>query len=67
MLTKQNIMNYFIENFKDYLNPHTDIILNDKVPYYADIENNEIGVGKFYTLIGQTHKVYGLKTSVYKN
>lgn len=65
LLTKQNIMNYFIENFKNYLNPQTDIVVDDNVPFYADIENNEIGVGKFYTLIGNKHRVYGLKTFVY--
>lgn len=65
LFTKQNIMNYFIEIFGNYLNPQTDIVVDDQVPYFADIENNQIGVGKFYSLIGDKHKVYGLKTSVY--
>ena len=65
LLNKQNIMNYFIEYFGQYVNAYTDIILDENCPYYALIKNNEIGVAKYKTLLGKKYEVNGLKYAVY--
>lgn len=64
LLNKQNIMNFFIEKFGNFLNPFTDIKIFDGYSYKAEIKNNEIGKAKFNTFIGNQHEVKGLKTVV---
>ena len=64
LLNRQNIMNFFIEKFGNYVNPYTDIKIFENYSYYARIKNNTIGKANYLTFLGNVHEVKGLKTVV---